>query len=102
MLNTAFSFHGQGQLAKLKRITNLRILYRICMNTMLRSVFIDMHHCYNKEVVSVGIHLNFYYIHVSFISCLFLLVLTAGGILHRHTSISMFIHSFSHNQISWN
>jgi len=41
------------------------------MNTMPLPVFIDRHHCYNKEVVSVGTHLNFYSIHDSSIPFLF-------------------------------
>jgi hypothetical protein len=31
----------------------LKILYRICMNTMPPPVYIDSPHCYDKEVVSV-------------------------------------------------
>jgi hypothetical protein len=44
---------------------------------------IGRHHCCNKEVVSVGTHLNFYYIHDSFFNFLFLFLLIAGGILRR-------------------
>jgi len=58
MLNTALWFYGQGQSAKLKKYRNLRILYQICMNTMLLSVVIDRQHCYNKDVVPIGTHLN--------------------------------------------
>jgi hypothetical protein len=51
------------------------------MNAMPFSVFIDRNNCYNKGVVSVGKHLNIYYIHDSFIhSLLFLFLLIAGGI----------------------
>jgi hypothetical protein len=45
---------------------NLRISYRICINTMPLPVYIDRHHCYNKDILSVGTHLNLYYIHDSF------------------------------------
>jgi hypothetical protein len=53
-------------------------------DTMPLPIFIDRHHCYDKEVVSVGTHLNFYYIHGSFIPFLFLFLLIAGSILRRH------------------
>jgi hypothetical protein len=59
MLNTAPLFYGQGQGAKLREYRCLRILYRIRMNTMSLPVYIDRHHCCNKDMVSVGIHLNF-------------------------------------------
>jgi hypothetical protein len=61
------------------------------MNTMQSSVFIYRYLCYNKEGLSVGTHLNFYYVHDSFFSFLFLFLLTVGGILRRHMSVSMFI-----------
>jgi hypothetical protein len=48
------------------------------------TVYIDRHHCYNKEVVSTGNHLNFYYIHDS---VLFLLI--AGGVLRQNIYISL-------------
>jgi hypothetical protein len=67
MLNTTLLFYEQGQSAELKKCSSLRILYRICTNTMPLPVVIDRHHCYNKEVVSAGTHLNFCYIHDSFI-----------------------------------
>jgi hypothetical protein len=38
---------------------------------MLCSIFIDTSHFYIIEVVSIGTHLNFYYIHDSFIPFLF-------------------------------
>jgi hypothetical protein len=60
------------------------------MDMMPLSVFIDIPRCYNKELVSVGTHLNFYYIHDSFFPFLLLFFLIAGGIV-RHMSISMFI-----------
>jgi hypothetical protein len=49
------------------------------------------------EVVSVGTHLNFYYI----IHSIFLFLLIAGGVLCQHMSISMFICYFPCNQTSW-
>jgi hypothetical protein len=51
----------------IKTYRNIRILYWICINTMPLSVYIDRPHCYNKEVVSIWTHLNFYYVHDSFI-----------------------------------
>jgi hypothetical protein len=76
--------YGQGRPAKLKKNGSLRILYRICTNMMPLPVFIDIPHCYNKEVVSVGTHLNFYYNHDSSIPFLSLLLLIAGSI-HCYT-----------------
>jgi hypothetical protein len=54
---------------------------------MLLPVYVDKPNCFNKEVVSVGTNLNFYYIHDSFIP--FLFILPVGGILRRHMSVSM-------------
>jgi hypothetical protein len=71
------------------------------MNMNLLSVSIERHHCYNKEVVSVGTYLNFTSIIPSF-PVLFWLLLTAGGILHPDVSVSMFICYFPCNQTSWN
>jgi hypothetical protein len=65
-------------------------------------VYIDRHHCYNKEVVSVGTDLIFCYIHDSFFPILFLYLLIAGSILHPHMAVSMFIYYFPGNQTSWN
>jgi hypothetical protein len=62
MLNPALGFYVQVQKVKLKQILQPESIpnYRICMNTMPHSAFIDRLHCYNKEVVSNGAHLNFY------------------------------------------
>jgi hypothetical protein len=46
------------------------------MKTMPLLVY-DRQHCYNKEVVSVETHLNFYYMYDSFIPFSFLFLLTA-------------------------
>jgi hypothetical protein len=40
------------------------------INKMPLLVYVDIHHCCNQEVVLVGTHLNFYYIHDSFIHLL--------------------------------
>jgi len=61
----------------------------------------DTHHCYNKVVVSVGTHLRLYYIHDSYFASLFLFLLTAGGILCQHMSVSNFV-LFSGNHTYWN
>jgi hypothetical protein len=80
MLNTALSFNRQGQSAKLRN-RNLRILDRICMNTAPLPVYIGRHHSYNKQMVSMGTHLNCYYILDSFLPS-FLFLLIAGGTLY--------------------
>jgi hypothetical protein len=72
-----------------KENSNLRILYRICVNTTRLSVYIDRHNCYNKEAVSVGTRLNFCYIYDSFCPFMFLFLLIAGGILRRYMSIGI-------------
>jgi hypothetical protein len=64
-------------------------------------IIIDRPHCYNKEVVPVGKHLNSYHIHDSFIPFLFLFLMTAGSILHRHMSVSKFMFYFSGYETSW-
>jgi hypothetical protein len=80
-----------------KKHVNQRILYRIRINMMTLAVYIDRHHCYNKEVVSVETHLNFYYLHESFIPFLFLFLLIAGDM-----SINTFICYFHRHKTSWN
>jgi hypothetical protein len=61
MLNTTPLLCG-CQSAKLKRMSQSE---NIVPNMMPLPVYIDRHHCYNKEVVSVGTHLKFSYIHYS-------------------------------------
>jgi hypothetical protein len=79
MLNTAPLLCG-CQTAKLKIMSQSE---NIVPNVMPLPVYIDRHHCYNKEVVSVGTHLKFYYSSFPF---LFSFLLTAGGkILRPHT-----------------
>jgi hypothetical protein len=50
------------------------------MNKMPLSLYIDRHHCCNKEVVSVGTRLKLYHIHDSLFSILFFLYLLMAGV----------------------
>jgi hypothetical protein len=88
------------------KLKNVRILQseNIVLNVYeydAASRYIDGHHCCNIEVVSFGTRLNFYYIHDSFVPFLFLFLLSAGGTLRRHMSISMFICYLPREQNSW-
>jgi hypothetical protein len=48
-------------------------LVSLCINTMPLPIYTERHHCYSKpkEVVPVGTHLNFYYIHESLVPFFF-------------------------------
>jgi hypothetical protein len=57
--------------SKDKEYRSLRIMYGICINAMPLPVYIDRHHCYNKEIVSTGTNLNFCYSYSFFTFCFY-------------------------------
>jgi hypothetical protein len=90
LLNTALILWTRW-VSKVEKCRSLGILYRTCINAMPLPVYIDRYDCYNKYVVSVGTHLNFFI--TSIIHCfIFLFLPIAGGILRRHISVSMFFY----------
>jgi hypothetical protein len=58
---------------------------------MLPNIKYDVAPRYNKEVVSVGILLNFCCIHDSFFPLFVFIFLIEDGILRRHMSVGMFV-----------
>jgi hypothetical protein len=55
-------------------------------NMMLLPIYTNRHHCYNKEVMSVGTRLNFYYIHDLFFHFVSFLLI-AGSIYSNKKNV---------------
>jgi hypothetical protein len=61
------------------------------MNTVTLSIFIYRSHCYNKEMVPVGTHLNFYYTHDSFPFCFYCYWLQAVYFVHTSLLVCLYV-----------